>query len=370
MGGPGMYRMLALAAGDAAPEVMLDQMLLEVLEAVQGDAALIALSEEGGMLSFKAAKGRMAAADEAQKRAALKSHRLRMDQGVAGVVMRGGEGLVVADASKDPNFKDDIAREVGYPVRNLMALPLVCGERRLGVLEILNKRPAGTAFSPDDFETAKAMGALMALFLERAWIRKMLEKKAGELTGLLRALDLARPPKKPGAPPPDAREVLNTLTPLACALTDSEGSAVALLDPGTKPDEARIFFLAAAGMKKEAVTKVSLKPGEGAVGWVIEKGELVLIQDVSRDTRFSGKVDQFVDYATKSLAVAPVRVGSRTVGAVEVVNKKFGETFTADDMTILKGIAQLAGIILEIARVVAAPAPPRSAKPAAPDGAL
>lgn len=368
--------MLALAAGDAAPEVMLDQMLLEALEAVQGDAALIMLSADGGSVAFKAAKGRMAAADEAQKRAALKSRRVRLDQGVAGLVMRGGEGVVVADGSKEPNLKEDIAQDAGIPVRSLMVLPLVCGERRLGVLELLNKRPdssrpAGTTFSPDDFDTAKALGALIALFLDRAWARKMLEKKAGELNGLLRALDLARPPKKAGVPPPDAREVLNTLTPLACALTDSEGSAVALLDPGLKPDEARIFFLAAAGLKKDAVTKVSLKPGEGAVGWVIEKGESVIIQDVSRDTRFSGRVDQFAEHVTRSLAVAPVRVGSRFVGAVEVVNKKFGETFTADDMTLLKGIAQLAGIALEIARAVAspAPAPSRSSKPA-PGGAL
>lgn len=371
MNAQGVLRMLGLAAGAEAPEVVLDQMLLGILDAVQGDAALVALSEEGGTLSFKAAKGRMPAAEEAQKRAALKSQRLHLDQGVAGLVMRGGEGVVVTDAAAEPHFKHDIAKEVGYPVRNLMAVPLVSGTRRLGVLEILNKQPEG-AFSPDDFETAKALAALVSLFIEHAWIRKSLEKKAVELTMLLRALELARPPKQPGVPPPDAHEVLDKLVPMACSLTNAEGSAVALLDPGAKAEEARIFFIAAAGSKKDEIKRVPMKPGEGIVGWVIAKGETALVQDVSRDQRFSPKVDQFADHETKSLAAAPVRVGSRIVGAVEVVNKKFGESFTADDVTLLKGIAQLAGITLEIARAVAAPAPapPRSAKPSAPDGTL
>jgi hypothetical protein len=69
--------------------------------------------------------------------------------GVAGRVLDTLQAEIVNDARQDAQFYGEIDRETGFRTRNMIAVPLVAGEERVGVLEVLNKTDGGS-FTADE----------------------------------------------------------------------------------------------------------------------------------------------------------------------------------------------------------------------------
>jgi GAF domain-containing protein len=127
-----------------------------------------------------------------------------------------------------------------------------------------------------------------------------------------------------------------------------EASAIMLLDQ----DQKHLFFKVATGEKGGMVTKFRIKVGEGIAGWVAEKREPVLVNDVSQDTRFTGQHDQASGFKTKSALCVPMMTGGDLIGVIEVLNKKPPEGFTDADKNLLESLASLAALAIANARVV------------------
>ena len=70
-------------------------------------------------------------------------------EGVAGRVLQTLEAEIVNDVETEPRFYEQIDRETGSQTRNLIAVPLVAGEEKVGVLEVLNKADGGS-FTVDE----------------------------------------------------------------------------------------------------------------------------------------------------------------------------------------------------------------------------
>src|SRR5256885_690553 len=66
-----------------------------------------------------------------------------------------------------------------------------------------------------------------------------------------------------------------------------EASAIMLLDE----DHQHLFFKVATGEKGGMVTKFRIKVGVGIAGWVADKMEPLLVNDVAQDARFTGQHD-------------------------------------------------------------------------------
>ena len=70
-------------------------------------------------------------------------------EGVAGRVLQSQQAEIVDNAKTDEQFYAGIDQETGFRTRNMIAVPLVAGEERIGVLEVLNKAGDGR-FTPDE----------------------------------------------------------------------------------------------------------------------------------------------------------------------------------------------------------------------------
>jgi len=127
-----------------------------------------------------------------------------------------------------------------------------------------------------------------------------------------------------------------------------EASAIMLLDD----DQKHLFFKMATGEKGGMVTKFRIKVGEGIAGWVAEKKEPVLVNDVSADTRFTGQHDQASGFKTRSALCVPMSAGGDLIGVVEVLNKKVDGGFTDADKSLLESLASLAAMAIANARLV------------------
>jgi len=99
------------------------------------------------------------------------------------------------------------------------------------------------------------------------------------------------------------------------------------------------------------ISEIRLPRGEGIVGWVIEKGKLVNVEDAYKDKRFNQQIDRLTGYRTRSILCAPIfsREG-KIIGAVEALNKKSG-TFSKEDEEYITILSSQIAVALENLRL-------------------
>jgi len=107
-----------------------------------------------------------------------------------------------------------------------------------------------------------------------------------------------------------------------------------------------LSFETATGARGEALKKIVLKVGEGAVGWIAEHQKPLIINDCSADPRFTSKTDRKTDFKTHSILGVPVRLGNKLLGVLEAVNKVRGK-FDDSDREMLEHISLYVSIPLQ-----------------------
>ena len=125
-----------------------------------------------------------------------------------------------------------------------------------------------------------------------------------------------------------------------------EAASVMLREPGT--DE--IVFAKILHGSTEQFAGIRLKVGQGIIGWVVSKGEPVIIQDVARDPRWYNGVDKSTGFKTHSAICVPLIATDEVIGAIELLNKQGGE-FTESDLQLLESIAAPVAIAIQNARL-------------------
>ena len=99
------------------------------------------------------------------------------------------------------------------------------------------------------------------------------------------------------------------------------------------------------------VRSIRLGIGEGIAGHVAKTGRPVTVRDAYKDPRFSPQWDVLSGYQTRSILAAPLKNHlGKTIGVVQVLNKKHGE-FTDDDADLLSAIATQAAVSIDNSRL-------------------
>ena len=150
---------LAAASGRLAspvPHQQLLRMIVETAAHVIGarGASLLLVDEEREELVFEVAVG-----SEAEELSGL---RLPLGHGVAGLVAVSGQPMAVSDAQSDPRVASDVARTIGYLPQALLCVPMLYGDRVIGVLELVDKAGGGS-FTGGDIDS-------LALFANQAGV--------------------------------------------------------------------------------------------------------------------------------------------------------------------------------------------------------
>lgn len=144
------------------------------------------------------------------------------------------------------------------------------------------------------------------------------------------------------------QDLLQRIMDTSARIMHAEASSVILVDPET----GELFFELATGEKGEELREIRLKMGEGIAGWVAENGQPLKIDDASKDPRWSSKVANRVDYATRNLLCVPIFSKGSIIGVLQVLNKRNGKPFTDRDVRLLESIAAPTAVSLENAMLV------------------
>jgi len=132
-------------------------------------------------------------------------------------------------------------------------------------------------------------------------------------------------------------------------LLDVECASVILHD--REKDE---LYFPVLATEEDAVTKrleeIRFPTDSGIAGWVFQKGEAIMVQDVSADERFYQQVDEDTGFETRSILCIPLNGKDGRLGVFEAVNKKKGE-FTEGDKSLLEAMADNIAVSIERANL-------------------
>lgn len=143
-------------------------------------------------------------------------------------------------------------------------------------------------------------------------------------------------------------ELLGEIMSSATELTGAETSSLLLLDE----EAGELTVEVATGKPGEAVMREQVPAGQGIAGWVVENGQPVVVDDPKADSRFYGGVDEKTGFETRSILAVPMTTKERTIGVIEVINKREG-AFDERDQKVATALANQAAIAIDNARLYA-----------------
>lgn len=144
----------------------------------------------------------------------------------------------------------------------------------------------------------------------------------------------------------DLDMLLSEISTAVEKLTKSEAASILLLDPTGQ----QLVFRVATGAKGSTMKKFYVPVGKGVAGWVAQEKLPVTINDVQKDTRFTGQIDKSSGFSTRSILAIPMSVDGQLIGVCEALNKIQGN-YTEEDQKILENLAALAAATIQNAQV-------------------
>jgi len=122
-------------------------------------SSLLLINPENNKLYFEIALG--------TKGPEVQRFSLNMGEGIAGWVAANNRSLVVNDVSSDRRFFSDISKKIGFPTNSILAVPMRVKDRRVGVIEIINKRD-GASFTDEDLRWLEIFATQAAIAIQNA----------------------------------------------------------------------------------------------------------------------------------------------------------------------------------------------------------
>lgn len=142
--------------------------------------------------------------------------------------------------------------------------------------------------------------------------------------------------------------VLDTAMKCAEEFINAEASTIYERD---EENAEELFIRLARGEKKEPVKNIRVKVGDGIAGYVVKTGKPMVINDVHKEKRFDEKYDRLTGFRTRSLICVPLILRGNATGAIQVLNKISGDSFTGHDLEILTSLSQQIAVAMENARL-------------------
>jgi signal transduction histidine kinase len=199
---------------------------------------------------------------------------------------------------------------------------------------------------PADGELSEKERGFVELFLEQEARRCLWDVEAcrnvQQLTVLTRLMGLV-------ASNLDFAEVKARAVASATELMECEAASLLLLNN----EGNELYFDVALGEKGEAVRQIRLSTEEGIAGWVVQKDEALLVNDVAADPRHSPRVDAEVHFRTCEILAVPLRASGKVLGCLQALNTLSKKGFHASDLMVFQALADQVAVAVENATLYA-----------------
>jgi len=140
----------------------------------------------------------------------------------------------------------------------------------------------------------------------------------------------------------DLEIFLQSILSAASEFTESESAAIMEYDAAAQ----EFFFRSMQGFR-DSLKDVRIPLNGSAAGRVFLKIKPLVIEDVIKDTRHFGKIDEWIGFDTRSLLIVPLVLHGTAIGVFEVRNKIEGAYYTDEDILVLETFASLVATAMQ-----------------------
>ncbi|PKK91245.1 MAG: hypothetical protein CVV64_05600 [Candidatus Wallbacteria bacterium HGW-Wallbacteria-1] len=194
-------------------------------------------------------------------------------------------------------------------------------------------------FDANKILSSNSMKDTMAMDMHLQYLQDQLQETRDELFALVEVCTLINSVL-------DVSKLIEIIMEMAKKVLNAEASSLMLIDEKT----GELVFKVAHGEVGEKIKEIRIPQGKGIAGWVAQSGKSLLISDVTKDSRFYSAADEKTNFKTRSIICAPLISKEKTLGIVEVLNKrpgKGGTSFTENDLRLLEALANQSAVALE-----------------------
>jgi len=150
------------------------------------DAALNYAHAERGSLMLVTEKDELSIiASEGLDSHIARDSRVKIGEGIAGLIAKNGQPELVEDIDKNVHFKN--LGHGTYKTTSFISCPIISNNELLGILNI-NDKKNGTAFNRDEFDLLQTLAKYAGVPLENAFLMSKLKTKAAELEDINKKL--------------------------------------------------------------------------------------------------------------------------------------------------------------------------------------
>jgi len=225
------------------------------------------------------------------------------------------------------------------PGRAWMGAPLTAGDKNLGVMVASTFDPH-TVFTDEDENFFVTVAAYTAAIIERHSLYERLASRARQLTTLNEIGNLL-------ASSLDLDEVLDLVVRNAASLLNSEAGSLLLLDD----ESGDLIFRISSGPAGGKLVGMRVPAGKGIAGAAFAENRPVITHDTHKDGRWDSSFDRRAEFSTQSIIAVPLNARGRTIGVLEVINRKDSRPFNQEDTELLLAFGAQAAIAIENAQL-------------------
>lgn len=138
--------------------------------------------------------------------------------------------------------------------------------------------------------------------------------------------------------------LLRTIVDATVGIFGAEAASIALVDDPS----GELRFVVAAGAQGQPIVGMTIAPTLGIAGYVFSSGESIALAEPSSDPRFGMEVAMRTGYVPRSILAVPLEDGARTLGVLEVFDKRDG-AFSMQDIEIASLFARQAATAIKVA---------------------
>ena len=263
----------------------------------------------------------------------------------AGLRLAPGHGITeraILDAKL--HYTPEVRRESTYePTLNSgseVDAPLVIDGRVIGVLAVESTEP--NAFDESDFEILTAAANQASIAIARARLLVSQRRRADEHEAVLASMSDLLTQR-------ELAKTLKTTLERAVTLLGVTGGELAIFDSVKEELVVAASHNVSSGTTgTTGTTGIRLKIGEGAMGFVAQSHEPLIVPDYHE---WMGKSAKYASVSVKSVVAAPLMIGKRLVGAIAIVDANPDRSFGPDDLRLLNLFTPQAAIAIEGARL-------------------
>ncbi len=309
----------------------LNTLLIVIMEAAKAilkceGSALMLMDHEKKELKFDIMTGELTA-----NNSFVKSIRVPLGTGIAGLVAESGSPLIVNDADNDPRVFKKVDEGTNFSTRNLICVPMKIQDTLVGVLEGVNAI-GRDGFTNHDLIILNYLSDQAAIAIHNRQLYDQLANANKELANRVKELTVLYDISMNSNNSYDLSEIFNSAMNSISSVLGVERCSLFLYN---KNDNTLVHH-ASIGIPELMHSQYSVNINEGIMGQVYNDNYPIMVPDIETDFRFSAYKKS--KYKTNSFLCIPLIINEKCAGVLNLSDKKNGDIFNSTDLLICTSI--------------------------------